>query len=114
MEGDEIIKITVNAAEIISRLKSKVDRQNFCQEMNWFYPKESSYDANFYLRVLMGEKKFLPINFYIIYKLKYFKKWISLKKKYIISKMLSNPAYALYIPDNTNIEKLSREFLLTL
>ena len=35
-------------------------------------------------------------------------------RKYIISKMLSNPAYALYKPDNTNIEKLSREFLLTL
>ena len=76
MEGDEIIKITVNAAEIISRLKSKVDRPNFCQEMNWFYPKESGYDDNFCLRVLMGEKKFLPINFSIIYKLKYFKNGI--------------------------------------
>ena len=62
----------------------------------------------------MGEKKFMPINFSITYKLKYFKKGISLNKKYIISKMLRNPAYALYTPDNTNIEKLSREFLLTL
>ena len=29
MEGNEPTKVTVNAVEIISRLKSKVDRKNF-------------------------------------------------------------------------------------
>ena len=82
--------------------------------MNWLWPEEPGYDTNFFLRVLMGEKKILPINFSITYKLRYFKKGISLNKKYIISKMLSNPIYALYTPDNMKIEKLSREFLLTL
>jgi hypothetical protein len=112
-EGGEI-KITVNASEIIGKLKSKIDRQNFCQEMNWLCPNEPGYDSNYFLKVIMGQKKYLPINFNIGYKLKYFKKGITLNKKYIISKMIGNPEYALYTPDNVNVEKLSRDFLLTL
>ena len=114
MEGSGEIKVTVNASEIIGKLKNKIDRQNFCQEMNWLCPNEPGYDSNYFLQVIMGQKKYLPINFNIGYKLKYFKKGITLNKKYIISKMLGNPAYALYTPDNVNVEKLSRDFLLTL
>ena len=108
------MKVTVNASEIISRLKSRQDRENFCQEMNWHSPNEPGYDSNYFLKVIMGEKRYLPTNFNLGYKLKYFKKGITLNKKYIISKMLGNPAYALYTPDNINIEKLSRDFLLKL
>lgn len=104
----------MNASEIIGKLKSKIDRQNFSQEMNSLCPNETGYDSNYFLKVIMGQKKYLPINFNIWYKLKYFKKGITLNKKYIISKMLSNPAYALYTPDNVNVQKLSRDFLLTL
>lgn len=68
----------------------------------------------FFLKVITGEKKYLPINFNISYKLKYFKKGETLSKKYIISKMIGNPVYGLYTPDNVNVEKLSRGFLLTL
>ena len=114
MENNTEIKVNVNASEIISKLKNKIDRQNFCQEMNWFCPNEPGYDANYFLKVIMGEKRYLPINFNVGYKLKYFKKGITLDKKYIISKMIGNSAYALYTPDNINVEKLSRNFLLTL
>lgn len=114
MVNNESIKITINASEIINRLKNRQDRQNFCQEINWYCPQEPGYDSTYFLKVIMGEKKYLPINFNIGYKLRYFKKGITLNKKYIISKMMGNPTYALYTPDNTNIEKLSREFLLTL
>ena len=114
MENNEQLKVTVKASEIINRLRSRQDRQNFCQEMNWYCPTEPGYDANYFLKVIMGEKKYLPINFNIGYKLRYFKKGITLNKKYIISQMIGNPAYAIYTPDNTNIEKLSRDFLLTL
>ena len=114
MENNNEIKVNVNASEIISKLKNKIDRQNFCQEMNWLCPNEPGYDSNFFLKVIMGEKRYLPINFNVGYKLKYFKKGITLDKKYIISKMIGNLAYALYTPDNINVEKLSRNFLLTL
>ena len=114
MENNSEIKVNVNASEIISKLKNKVDRQNFYQEMIWFCPNEPGYDSNYFLKVIMGEKCYLPINFNVECKLKYFKKGIALDKKYIISKMLGNPAYALYTPDNINMEKLSRNFLLTL
>ena len=114
MDNSGEIKISVSALEIISKLKSKIDRQNFCREMNWFCPDEPGYDSNYFLKVLMGEKRYLPINFNTGYKLKYFKKGITLNKKYIISKMLGNYKYALYTPDTVNVEKLSRNFLLTL
>ena len=75
------IKVSVSALEIISKLKSKIDRQNFCREKNWFFPDEPGYDSNYFLKVLMGEKRYLPINFNIGYKLKYFKKGITFNKK---------------------------------
>jgi len=114
MDNSGEIKVKVSALEIISKLKSKIDRQNFCREMNWFCPEEPGYDSNYFLKVIMGEKRYLPINFNIGYKLKYFKKGITLDKKYIISKMIGNYRYALYTPDNVKAEKLSRNFLLTL
>lgn len=80
--------------------------------MNWLCTNEPGYDSNYFLKVIMGQKKYFPINFNIGYKLKYFKKDITLNKKYKISKMLINPIYALYIPDNVNFEKLSRDFYL--
>ena len=114
MDNSGEIKVNVSALEIISKLKSKIDRQNFCREMNWYCPDEPGYDSNYFLKVLMGEKRYLPINFNTGYKLKYFKKGITLNKKYIISKMIGNYKYALYTPDTVNAEKLSRNFLLTL
>jgi len=111
MENNIEIKVNVNASEIINKLKNKIDKQNFCQEMNLFSPNEPGYDSNFFLKVIIGEKRYLPINFNVGYKLKYFKKGITLDKKYIISKMLGNPTYVLYTPDNINVERLSRIFL---
>lgn len=52
MENNELTKMIVNASEIISRLKSKVDRQNFYNEMNWIYPY-----TDYFLKVLMGERR---------------------------------------------------------
>ena len=40
MEANEPTKMVANASEIITRLKSKIDRKNFCNEMNWLYPNE--------------------------------------------------------------------------
>ena len=54
--------------------------------MNWFCPNKPGYDSNYFLKVIMGEKRYLPINFNVGYKLKYFKKGITLDKKYIINK----------------------------
>ncbi len=114
MDNSGEMKVSVSALEIIAKLKSKIDRQNFCREMNWYCPDEPGYDSNYFLKVLMGEKRYLPINFNIGYKLKYFKKGITLNKNYIISKMIGNYKYALYTPDTVKVEKLSRNFLLTL
>ena len=66
--------------------------------MNWYSPKDPEYDANYFLKVIMGEKNYIPINFNIVYKLKYFKKGETLNKKYILSKMIGNPMYAIYTP----------------
>ena len=93
MEGNEPTKMIVNALEIISRLRSKIGRLYFCPEMNRLYPDEPGYDINFFFKVLMGEKIF---------------------PNYFITKMIGNPTYALYVPDNTKIKKLLRDFLLTL
>ena len=83
MEENEPTKVSVNTDEII--LKSNVDRNNFCQKTNWLRSEESDYDTNFF-------------------------KNINGRKKWIIIKMLNNSVYTLYMPDNIDIEKLSKEF----
>ena len=106
MKVNQQPKINVNPQGIINRLKNKKDRVNFCREMNWDSTNNTAYVSNYFLKVLMGEKKYLLSNFNIGYKPRYFKKGITLIKKYIISKILGNPTYASYTPDNVNTEKL--------
>ena len=107
-------KISVNATEIINEYRNVRDRINFCFEKNWYHPNEIGFDANFFLKVIMGEKKYLPNNFTVNYKLHFFRKGEKLDKKYIINKMKNNPAYAIYTPDIKDATKFSKEFLLLL
>ena len=48
MENNIEIKANVNASGIISKLKNKINRQNFYQEMNWSSQNEPGYDSNFF------------------------------------------------------------------
>ena len=71
MEENVQIKITNIAFEIILRLRSKQDCHNFCQEMNWYYHQEPGYDSSYFLKVCIGEKRYLPIDSNIGYKMKF-------------------------------------------
>ena len=107
-------KVPVNATLIVSKYKSLKDRLNFCFEKNWYHPNEVGFDANFFLKVLMGEKKYLPNNFTVNYKLHFFRKGEKLDKNYIIEKMKGNQEYATYTPDIKDPKKFSKDFLLLL
>ena len=63
--------------------------------------------------VLRGKKKYLPLSVSSGYELPYFRTGDTLTKNYIINKMSGNIAYKDYIPDNININRLSRKFLLS-
>jgi len=45
-------KVAVNANEIIAKYRRLEDRINFCLEKNWYHPKETGYDANFFFWLL--------------------------------------------------------------
>ena len=107
-------KIPVNATEIINKYRKLEDRLNFCLEKNWFHPQEIGYDSNFFLSVIKGDKKYLPNNFTVNYNIGYFRNGEKLDKRYIIDKMKSNNAYALYTPDICDPTKFSKSFLLKL
>ena len=47
MEKSGEIKITVNASEIIGKLKNKINRQKFGREMNCLCPNEPGYEPNY-------------------------------------------------------------------
>ena len=47
------------------------------------------------------------------YDINSFRKGVTLNKAYIFNRMKGNPAYGLYVPDNTDPQKLSRNFLLS-
>jgi len=107
--------VTVPAIEIIRKLKTKIDRQNFCRENNWYIPiNEPGYDTNFVLQVIKGEKKCLPLGFGTGFHLPSFRTGETLNKKYIIDKMMGNPAYGDYIPNKIQPMALSRDYLLSL
>ena len=107
-------KVEINASEIISKYKNIVDRKLFCFEKNWWHPDEKGFDATFFLKVISGEKKYLPNNFTIKNKMKSLKKGQKFDKKFIIEKMRGKREYGKYIPDNCVPLKFSRDFLLTL
>ena len=48
------------------------------------------------------------------YDINSFRKGITLSKDYILERMIGNPIYGKYVPDNTNPKKLTRAFLLTI
>ena len=106
--------VPVNATEIINKYRKLNDRINFCFEKNWYHPKEVGFDANFFLMVLKGEKRYLPNNFSVNYRLNYFRRGEKLDKKYLINRMKSNNIYALYTPDVCDPLKFSKDFLLKL
>lgn len=107
-------KIPVNATEIVNKYRKLEDRLNFCLEKNWFHPNEIGYDANYFLLVIKGEKKYLPNNFTVNYNIGYFRNGEKLDKKYLIERMKSNHVYALYTPDICDPLKFSKAFLLKL
>ena len=47
------------------------------------------------------------------YDINSFRKGITLSKDYILGRMIGNPEYGKYVPDNINPKKLTRAFLLT-
>ena len=63
--------------------------------------------------VLRGKKKYLPLSVSSGYELPYFRTGDTLTKNYIVSKMAGNIAYKDCVPDNININRLSRKFLLS-
>ncbi len=111
-QNDNLMQI--DATDIIKKFRSQQDRINFCMEKNWFHPKEPGFDTTYFLLVLSGKKKYLPSNFSVNYKMKFFRNGEKLDKKYIISKMAGNEAYSYYTPDHIAPEKYSKSFLLNL
>ena len=107
-------KVPVHATLIVAKYKSLKDRLNFCFVKNWYHPREVGFDTSFFLKVIMGQKKYLPNNFTINYTLHYFRKGEKLDKDYIISRMKDNPVYADYTPDINDPKKFSKSFLLHL
>ena len=106
--------IQTNASSIVKKFRSLQDRLNFCMEKNWHHPCEPGFDATYFLLVLSGKKKYLPSNFAISYKMKFFRKDEKLDKSYLIEKMKQNPIYAQYTPDHIDPKRYSKAFLLNL
>lgn len=104
--------VPINTTEIVRNYRSKIDRKNFYFEHNWSHPDEPGFDSTFFLKILTDEKRYLPNNFTINYDLKYFCRGKKLDKQYIISKMIGNPAYAEFTPDDADPKKFSKKFLL--
>lgn len=106
--------VQANAANIVKKFRSLQDRLNFCMEKNWYHPCEPGFDATYFLLVLAGKKKYLPSNFAISYKMKFFRKDEKLDKNYLIEKMKGNAIYAQYTPDHIDPKRYSKAFLLNL
>lgn len=102
--------IPINAPDIVKKFRSSQDRINFYLEKNWIHPREVEYDATYFLHVLSRKKKYLPANFSINYKMKYFGSGEKLDKKYIIQRMINYPSYADYTPDHEDPIKYSKSY----
>ena len=114
--------VVVKVSQILKKLKTYQDRKNFALEnskpknihiIDWYLPKEIGFDTSFMIEVLKGKKKYLPLSVSSGYDLAYFRNGDTLTKKYIVAKMINKDAYKDFLPDNIDLNKLSRKFLLS-
>ena len=103
-------KMPINATQIINKYKSLKIILIFCFEKNWHYQRKVGFDANFCLKLVLGQKNTSQIILICFY----FCKGEKLDKNYIIDKMKVNPAYAKYMLGINNPRQFSKDFLLLL
>lgn len=123
-------KVTVNSTDLLKKFKSREDQYNFLREMSKFFinsidlyfPKEVGFDSFYFLQVLTGKKnvrliffnlQLLPIGHHVDYDLKYFRKDHTLTKDFLLNIIKNDQIYQSYLPDNTDLKALSRDYLLS-
>ena len=123
-------KVSIKASDLLKKFKTKEDRYNFLREMSKLFsfildlylPNETGFDSQYFLQVLMGQKKvnynifilqLLPLGHHSDYNIKYFRKGNVLTKEFLINIINEDPAYKQYLPDNISIKSLSRDYILS-
>lgn len=100
-------------SELSKKFRSIEDRENFCTELNLWWPHLPGFDMAFFLLVLQQRKKLLPLGMSQGFTFKYFTKKKKFTKEHLYSYFQQSQDLMRYLPDNLSMNSINRSYLLS-
>lgn len=104
---------TIKLSELMKKFRTNQDRINFFREHNLYMPSTSGFDSKFFIQVLQGQKKLLPLGMGCGFSFKYFTGTHKFTKQHLWNYFSGDQKLKSYIPDDVGLDSLKREFLFS-
>lgn len=104
--------VNIKVSELVNKFKTRIDRVNFCRELNFFFPPYPGFDSKYFLQFLQGKKKLLPLGVSSGFSFNYFTKSGHFTKSHILSFFQNDAELQQFLPDDIKPDSLNRDYLL--
>lgn len=104
---------TMKLSELLKKFRTNQDRINFFRENNLYMPKAAGFDSKFFIQVLQGQKKLIPLGMGCGFSFKYFTGTNKFTKQHLWTYFDGVQQLRAYIPDDVGLDSLKREFLFS-
>lgn len=109
----EVTKELITGRDIEKRIKSKAAVIEFFErKRGLLYPQESVFNTKFFLQVLKGIKKLLPLSASSEIQLGRLKNIDSFNRESLFNLVKSRRDMSIYIPDDCSYERIDRNTIL--
>lgn len=106
-------KVQVRVSDLLKKFRTLQDRINFCRENNMYLPSGPGFDSKFFVQVLEGRKRLLPLGMGTGFSFRYFTSSHLFTKAYIWNYFANDLDLKAYIPDDVSVESLGRDYLFS-
>lgn len=106
-------KRTLKLSELLTKFRTLQDRVNFFRENNLYLPIGPGFDSKFFIQVLEGRKKLLPLGMGTGFSFRYFTSTHMFTKSFLWNYFVNDMELKAFIPDDVSVECLSRDYLFS-